>query len=255
MHPYFFHTAAQPLLGLYGPPQSAQPRNEGVLLCSPVGHEYVRCYRALKQLGDQLMLADFHVFRFDFSCLGDSWGSFEEASLQQWRSDLATALREFQDSAGIRNVHVVGLRLGATLAWDAALDNPSASLVLWDPVIQGTAWLETMRAIHRQLPIEKNGTTHDAEDLLGFTYTDRLKTELRAIDLLLAPLPQKTRLHLLFSAHRPENQALTHRLTPAGAKADYLDEAFHWDEALYYADPLVAGKIPRAIVDLLEGKE
>ena len=106
--------------------------DHGVLLCGPVGHEYDRAHWGLRLLGDQLIDAGFHVMRFDYSCQGDSWGTFEEASVPQWLEDIKTALGELQDNANARHISIVGLRFGAALACAAATDIPVEQLVLCD---------------------------------------------------------------------------------------------------------------------------
>src|SRR5437762_1000154 len=142
MNAYFFHTAAQPLFGIYAPPRARVARDQAVLLCAPVGHEYVRTHWALRQLADRLTHAGFHLFRFDYSGLGDSWGDFESASVEQWLADTRTALGELIDTSGVRDVTILGVRLGATLAVRALQEQPVRRLVLWDPVVQGRAFVE-----------------------------------------------------------------------------------------------------------------
>src|SRR5580700_6433678 len=109
---FFFGSRTQSLFGLYGPPQSHEDQDHAVLLCAPIGHEYMRANWGLRLLGDQLIQTGFHVMRFDYSCLGDSWGDFEQATVGQWVEDIKTALGELQDNAGVRQVSIVGLRLG-----------------------------------------------------------------------------------------------------------------------------------------------
>src|SRR4051794_40238740 len=120
MTPFFFHTADRPLFGLYGPPCCAEERDEGVVVCAPVGHEYMNTHWCLRMLASELMRAGLHVFCFDYSCHGDSWGTFEQASVSRWVADVATAAQELADNSGVSNLSVVGLRLGATLAYLAA---------------------------------------------------------------------------------------------------------------------------------------
>jgi esterase/lipase len=65
----------------------------------------------LRLLGEELRKAGLHVFRFDYSCLGDSWGTFEQASVSQWIADVKAALQELADNSGVSSLSVVGLRL------------------------------------------------------------------------------------------------------------------------------------------------
>ena len=70
----------------------------------------------LRALATELMKAGFHVLRFDYSCQGDSWGSFEQVSVKQWVADVKVAAQELTDNAGVSRLSVVGLRLEAP-AW------------------------------------------------------------------------------------------------------------------------------------------
>ena len=99
-------------------------------------------------------------------------------------------------------ISLIGLRLGATLAAKAAASQGSKvnSLVLWDPVQNGLAYLHELYAASRMLPTAKGKlVSRPAElgggyEVLGFPMTASLARELEALDLpaLAADFLQRT---------------------------------------------------------------
>jgi exosortase A-associated hydrolase 2 len=72
---------------------------------------------------------------------GDSEGDFADASWETWRSDVGTAIA-FLAARGHGRIALVGLRLGALLALDAARRVDGVErIVLWQPVLRGDQML------------------------------------------------------------------------------------------------------------------
>ena len=116
MHPYYFGDSDKQLYGVYDPPRSHAHNDAGVLLCYPMGQEYMRSHWANRQLVSQLCRAGMHCMRFDYYGTGDSAGIASGTDLGQWQSDLSTGVVEFKDISGVSKVALVGLRFGAVLA-------------------------------------------------------------------------------------------------------------------------------------------
>ncbi|MDH3592767.1 MAG: alpha/beta hydrolase, partial [Planctomycetota bacterium] len=66
MNPVYFGDSATRLYGIYHPAKGASVRDEGVVLCYPMGQEYMRAHRAFRMLSLMLAKRGFHVFRFAF---------------------------------------------------------------------------------------------------------------------------------------------------------------------------------------------
>ncbi len=149
MNPFFFGSSDQPLFGVHHPPRSSEGRTAGVLLCYPMGQEYMRAHRAFRQLALLLSRAGFHVMRFDYFGTGDSAGDGEDATVERWIDDVGTALDELKETADVDDLAIVGLRVGALLSAFAATRREDVSqLVLWDPVTSGKAYMEEVLADH-----------------------------------------------------------------------------------------------------------
>jgi pimeloyl-ACP methyl ester carboxylesterase len=155
---FYFGASARQLFGAYHP---AKGRSRGgVVICAPLGREYLLAHATLRYLARLLADAGFDVLRFDYFGTGDSAGAFEEASQQQWLADIATAITELKDLAHVDRVSLVGMRYGATLAAIVARTQDGIDgLVLWDTVTSGRDYLQEFGVIGhgRDGPAEGHG--------------------------------------------------------------------------------------------------
>lgn len=71
-----------------------------MVFCHPLGDEYIRFHRAYRQLAVRLSQVGFPVLRFDLYGCGDSSGDSAEITVQQWLTDIATAVAEIRRSGG-----------------------------------------------------------------------------------------------------------------------------------------------------------
>ena len=131
----------------------ASPRSvvEAVVICQPLGHEYIRAHRSLRNLATRLSQGGLHVLRFDYFGCGDSAGDLKDATFERWRTDVATAIDELKDMSGATRVSVVGVRFGATLALLATASRRDIdTAVLWDPVESGAVYIEELANLQQR---------------------------------------------------------------------------------------------------------
>lgn len=136
------------VFGMLRVPDDAQRLNLGVVVCAPFGHPNVCAYRPLRTLGLRLAERGLPVLRFDWPGTGDS-GDPEDAAprLELWIDTLRAAVAELRERAGVDEVALVGLRVGATLALVAAEADPSLSkVVLLGPYVSGRVYLREQKA-------------------------------------------------------------------------------------------------------------
>jgi len=216
LHASYFGSSDKPLLGIYSPPSGRAQRDAVVLVCHPAPQEYMRSYWALRRLAARLADEGFHVFRFDYYATGDSAGDSVAASLAEWRENVVAALDEARDVSGARRACVVGLGLGATLAAQAKLR--VQDLVLWEPVVSGSAHLAELRSAHERqlahnLQTPRLPRRGPVLELLGHPLPATLQTELESLELRRPFACTCARVLLVAAEHRPAYA----RLIEAGA--------------------------------------
>lgn len=250
MVPFYFGAHDTQLFGIYYPPAGAGLHQEGVLLSAPVAHEHIRTHMAIRQLALALAAAGRHVLKFDYYGVGDSAGKSEEGDVNHWTRDLITAAGELKDISGALRLSVVGLRLGASLAVAAAGEIPGLKeLVLWDPVVDGKAYLDA----HRRA----GGTTRPPggiqEEILGYAFSPEMITSIEAVDLLACHPTLPGPVHLALSEEKSEYRALEQVLASAGNTVDtaLVPEPAGWEQFNGHDEVLVANAMVQAIGDRL----
>jgi pimeloyl-ACP methyl ester carboxylesterase len=191
--PLYFGDSRRPLFGVHHPPQGSG-RRPGVVLCPPFGQESLRAHRSLRELATRLADAGFPALRFDYRGSGDSAGEPEEARLEGWVDDVATAVEEMRESTGERRVALAGLRLGgAVAALGARLVGGAEALVLWEPVFDGAAYLAELRRAHAEwVRDHAPGATVAPDEVLGFTLPAGLAADIAELRLdRISPVPAR----------------------------------------------------------------
>jgi len=148
MHPAPSHPPAQPFFldaqpgkrfCLYHPPLG---RPRGAVLHVPAHAEEMNKSRRMTARQARMLAAQgIAVLQIDLYGCGDSDGLSSDARWEIWRQDVLQGLawlREHSDGP----LSLWGLRLGGLLALDAAQEcHDLASILLWQPVIDGAAYL------------------------------------------------------------------------------------------------------------------
>ncbi|PCH94223.1 MAG: hypothetical protein COB85_05850 [Bacteroidetes bacterium] len=190
IEPFYFGEPDKSLFGIYHAPSSHNCRKSGIVLCYPIGQEYIRSHRSFFQLALRLSKNGFHVLRFDYYGTGDSNGTCEEGGIEHWIKDIDAAIGELRKIAHLDQLHLVGCRIGATLAIKAAVKRSNAvdSLVLWSPIINGLKYHKELVHLHEghvnsYVENEPNKGITQCE-ILGFQYSESLVKDLRAINLI-----------------------------------------------------------------------
>jgi alpha/beta superfamily hydrolase len=218
--PILFGDSKAPLFGALHEPLESKARSHGVLLCPPIAQEYVRTHWAMRQLALSLTRAGFHCMRFDWCGVGDSAGELRDASLTRWQADAALAAQELRDGSGVRRLSIIGLRFGGAVAALAARDITPAKVVLWDPVLDGHAYVEELAALHAAVVATPNrywiarsptARTRAPTELVGFDFGASLLREIESVKIDVFDALE-ARICLLDSSRSPELAALEKRL-------------------------------------------
>lgn len=182
MKPFYFGDSTRPLFGVYHPPHG-RTRRAGVVICPPFGQEYLRAHRSLRELAGRLSEGGFHALRFDYHGSGDSAGEAGEIRLDGCVADAMAAVVEVRELAASQRVALIGVRLGGTIGALCANELGGVdALVLWDPVLDGAAYLDELRATHEAWMREHAvGALPRADEALGFPLMETLSADLRSL--------------------------------------------------------------------------
>lgn len=242
LNPFYFGRPDTPLLGAYHPPRGRGPFRRGVVLCYPMGAEYMRAHQTFRWLASLLTENGLHVLRFDYFGTGDSSGQGEDGSPEQWLDDIGSAVDELKATTGIREVSLMGLRLGGTLAAvHASRRTDLDRVVLWDPVVFGATHVAKLTAPRDGLaavaerpfqpdrrpsqsivpgpwpPQSPSGTV----GVEGFPLTERMRTSISRIDLAALSRLGARSLHLVVSREELHYFRLRDRWRALGLSFQY----------------------------------
>ncbi len=145
---HFFDGSFGRLFAVHHAPQAPADRIP-VVMCHPFGEEKLWAHRVFVNQARQLARLGHHVLRFDFSGHGDSDGDVQQSSLATAALDVNAAVGHAKALAGVESVALLGLRLGATTAWQiAASRDDVAAVVLWEPVLDGRRYAQELLRIN-----------------------------------------------------------------------------------------------------------
>jgi uncharacterized protein len=243
-----------------------------VLLCNPFGEEAARAHRIYRVLATRLERAGYATLRFDYGGTGDSMGDADDGTVERWVADIGVAARTLATQSNAQRLVAVGLRLGGTLAALAAAQGAVKlrHLVLWDPVVDGGAYLRELAALHRRYMHDEMGAAPawqeraasggDGEvptEALGTPISAALAAGMRAIDLAATELRAE---HLTVVSTARDDAARTGSIEQlrqrvagrAGTRWLALPDSAAWETDLALNAQVVPMDAVQAIVERIE---
>jgi len=200
--------------------------DRGVVMCASIGYEGLCAHQSWRVLAERLAAGGLPTLRFDYPGEGDSLDDPAEADIvDAWREQIRTAVRWMREAIGVREVTLVGLRLGAALAAEVG---GVERLVQIAPVVKGSAYLRELKVMARVLAA--SGATPEASvaaatagddiHLEGFAITQSMAAAIKRIDLTrLAASPAERVLLLHDPAAKPPPD-FVQRLESLGARVE-----------------------------------
>ena len=206
----------------------------------------MRGHRAFRQLSILLARAGYHVLRFDYFGTGDSSGRSDEANTTQWIEDIKAAIDELKDMSAVNQIALIGTRLGAPLAVEAAAGrNDIAALALWDPVVSGAVYADEL-INGRRLDTRGCDSLDEVVAMVhGFPLTKRFVSDLRAVDLTHRTPAAPTRVVVSTTAAAYD----TLRRAWPGVGYVHVPSKGNWNEVDNFGSALVPQEIIRNIVE------
>jgi pimeloyl-ACP methyl ester carboxylesterase len=93
----------------------------------------------------ELARRGYPVLRFDYMGTGDSEGDFADCSIDTKLCDIHSAILSLREKVErLDSIGLIGLRFGAAIAASAATVENVKKLVLWEPVLNGDAYMREM---------------------------------------------------------------------------------------------------------------
>jgi len=224
IEPFYFGDRDRSLFGCHQAPLTRMTRTCGILLCYPIGPEYIRSHRAFRQLAARLSKAGFHVLRFDYSGCGDSAGDFETGRLDDWQRSISLAVDELKRRAGLSCVCVIGLRLGATMALlVGARRGCFDAMVLWNSVCDGAAYVRELQLWHESAGGGADPNRDDGfAEIVGYAFNRSLLDDIAHVDPLALLRQPAKRILFVHTGDTDENDRLPACVQQLGAVVDRL---------------------------------
>lgn len=132
------------LFGIYHAAQG-QPKKKSILIVPPLLNEYMRCHYALRKVAVSLSEAGYDVLRFDFRGTGNSKGAMDELTIDDWVTDIESAIIEVGQISGNSDIGAVAVRFGAALLCRASSDFRFSRVIFWDPIFVGETWYQKLQ--------------------------------------------------------------------------------------------------------------
>jgi len=217
-----------------------QPLGCGFVMCAPFGEEAKSAYRTYFEMAEIAAAKGWSVLRFDYRGTGNSEGGFDEFSPSAALADIRSAM-EWLRLNRVRRVGLLGLGLGATLAFELAAAESCDFMIAWEPIVNGEEFhkLNVKRHLLRQMLVRGKAAkgspataaaSGDIIDLDGYPVRRSTAEEIRKLDLLelQAPtMPPAFILQISFSQNLAADlQALADSCHPSPQTASVVCEPF-----------------------------
>jgi len=206
---FWFGESHAPLLGWYHPARKRDlggSRQCGVVLCPPFGHEYMVSYLSYKHLANTLAKAGFDVLFFDYNNSGDS-ADLDGDKVAIWQSNIRAAAAQLRQIAGLEQVSLFGLRLGALLAASVATDIQASALIMLAPAVSGRAYCRELQVLRNMSALQSTSSADAAEpsasadnvesgkqisddELTGYEFSAEMRSSVGKLDMLKMPAPE-----------------------------------------------------------------
>lgn len=220
--PMYFHDGAATLFGWYHSAESVRPTDCAVVICSPLGIEYVNSHRSMRHLADRLARRGIPAIRFDYHGAGDSVGTdVDPDRCRSWQMSIQAAIRQVRLLSGRDRICLIGVRLGATLAALVATEVEIDLLVLWNPCISGRRYLRELQAM--AMAAANNAISPDGQlESAGFVLTPQTMDDLRTINVLDRAFKVRKRALVIGRDDLVADNSLNERLSAVGIANDYV---------------------------------
>jgi len=176
---------------LHGPSDDVRG-DVAVIICPGLMQDAILSYGSLRRLAEEFAAAGYWVLRFDYPGTADSSDEAIERAgghWTAWQQSVDAAADWLLATTGARRLVLCGLRLGTTLAaLAAARRDDVAGLVLFEPVLSGTAYVRQIR-LEGDLLRGPDSAKSEGLELREFRFSQETLAQMAEVDLRRVPLP------------------------------------------------------------------
>ncbi len=229
------------------------------MLCNPFGEEAARAHRIYRVLASQLERKGYPTLRFDYSGTGDSSGDASGVTVSGWVDDIGTAVGELTERCAAKKTVLFGLALGGALAALATQGRRVRHLLLWDPVVDGRAYLSGLVDSHRAYMKEEMGSAYvdrlrlssdgAPREVLGMPISDELAASMRDIDLRTTKIDAEQVTIITTAPLSPAQRAWREALPPIRTRWVEMKTRVPWNSDAALNDAVVPMDVVQSLVE------
>jgi pimeloyl-ACP methyl ester carboxylesterase len=233
--PIYFDSGGHSLFGWFQGPPGHLMADVGMVICKPFGYEAICAHGGLRAFADAAAALGMPTLRVDYLGTGDSAPIDPEADqLEVWRRDVVAAVAELRRRTGVRQVCLLGVRLGALLATLAAAEcDVPTPLILIAPVVSGRRYVRDLRTTRLAARMGKDESSSRAPgespeaapgsmEVSGFTLSAATLAALARLDLKTGDRPATSDVLLIDGKNMPGAAAAwAQHLSDLGIRTTY----------------------------------
>ena len=204
--PIYFGHGSEALYGILHANELPPCDTESLLIiCPPVGIDYMNAYRGLRYLADAIAQNGTSCLRLDYLSTGNSADGNADNDIDNFVKSIELAHQFARNNLNFKKIALLGYRFGASLAAEASTRLDIEYLILWSPHYQGRRLLREIRLLQQSSQIanqnnpflEAGGWVIDASTQQALGKLDLQKMTPNAHSALIIDSPRSDKHHKL----------------------------------------------------------